>query len=180
MPPVVVAAKLIESVPGLSEEARDIADQQSATEFLRELEESDLYRDATLFVAGTMPIRDAIWWGCLCCEHAFAGRNKKPAQAALLETGHWLLRPEGINAARLDQLAESASPDTASGALAKAAAFIASAPDAPPDSVEMQGAIRLVAASVLLAAGSSNDVTTNLRQYLAVGVEVSQGKLSWQ
>ncbi len=104
-------------------------------EFVEALLADKQYAAGIDFMAHALPAREAIWWGCLCLQHAcgsdLSAKDRAAAKAAL----QWVLQPNEVNRAATKAPAEAAGPPSPAGALAMAAHRTGGSlgpPDAPP------------------------------------------------
>src|SRR5579864_2694697 len=90
-------------------------------QFVNALIENKKYIDAIDFMAHALPVREGIWWGCLCMQHAVGDRLSPPERVAAAAVVRWVMQPteETRTAARAP--AEAADPLSPAGALAMAA-----------------------------------------------------------
>jgi hypothetical protein len=89
-------------------------------EFLAALVTDKQYVCAIDFLAHLLPVRDSIWWGCLCLQHASGGNYSDVDKAAGRAAAEWIMRPEEPMRAAAKDPAEVAGPSSAAGALAMA------------------------------------------------------------
>ena len=158
-----------------------LTDGMSPREFVDSLIEKKKYVAGIDFLAHLMPPREAIWWGCLCFQHAcgneMADNDKLAARAAV----HWILQPgeETRQAARVP--ADVAGP-TPAGALARAV-HQSGGNIAPPNMAPMPApafaAAKAVAMAVKLASTKADPARLIDTQglMLNLGVEVAEGRL---
>jgi hypothetical protein len=73
------------------------------------------------FIAHALPAREAIWWGCLCLQHAYGNDLSAPDKAADQAAVQWVLEPTEENRAAAKAPAEAAGHASPAGALARAA-----------------------------------------------------------
>lgn len=112
-----------------------LRDGMGPREFVEALVADKQYAVGIDFIAHALPAREAVWWGCLCLQHACGNNLAPPDKAAARAAVQWVRRPTEENraAARAPaQVAGSASP---AGALARAANWTGGSlgpPDAPP------------------------------------------------
>jgi hypothetical protein len=72
------------------------------------------------FMAHALPLREGVWWGCLCMQHVFGNDLPEPARAAGKAVVQWVLQPSEENRTAAKDPGEAAGPVTPAGALAMA------------------------------------------------------------
>ncbi len=115
-----------------------LRDGMGPGEFVEALAASKQYLAGIDFMAHALPPREAVWWGCLCLQHA-CGDNLLPAdKAACTAAVQWIMQPsEEIRAAALAP-AQAAGPASPAAGLAMAVyqtggnVAPSNAPPAPP------------------------------------------------
>lgn len=120
----------------LEEKAEPVLrDGMGPREFLEALLADKQYAAGIDFMAHALPAREAVWWGCLCLQHAcgssLSTKDKAAAKAAL----QWVLQPNEENRAAAKAPAEAAGPASPAGALARAAHWTGGSlgpPNGPP------------------------------------------------
>jgi hypothetical protein len=138
--------------------------------------------DALRYLAYALPPRAAVWWACLCLEHASAGRLRPAEDAALGAAVRWVLCPGEAETHAVREHGEAAGKGTAAGSVAKAAALAGAAPSegGPPAPRKPQQVARLVVASVL---GTARSGGAQRAAYAALFVDlalrVGNGQLAW-
>src|SRR5579872_4182904 len=69
-------------------------------EYLQALLAAKKYVAGIDFLAHALPLREGIWWGCLCLQHAFGDALPPVDRAAAIAAVQWVLRPgEEVRAA---------------------------------------------------------------------------------
>jgi hypothetical protein len=139
--------------------------------------------DALRYLAYALPPQAAVWWACLCLEHASGGRLRPAEDAALGAAVRWVLCPGEAETQAVREHGEAAGKGTAAGSLAKAAALAGAAPPegGPPAPRKPQQVARLVVASVL---GTARSGGAQRAAYAALFVDlalrVGNGQLPWR
>jgi hypothetical protein len=112
-----------------------LRDGMGPREFVEALLANKQYAAGIDFMAHALPSREAVWWGCLCLQHAcgssLSTKDKAAAKAAL----QWVLQPNEENRAAAKAPAEAAGPASPAGALARAAHWTGGSlgpPNGPP------------------------------------------------
>lgn len=144
----------------------------------------ELFLDAIAYMARMLPKREAVWWGCLCVEHAGDGKLPPEQEAALGAAVRWVLDPSEENRRAAGELGKLAEGSTAAGSLALSVFYSggslspAGQPVVPPHpdltAKGVTGAIKIAATSNPMA----NPAVCH-RQFLALALEVAEGKNRW-
>jgi hypothetical protein len=135
------------------------------------------------FIAHALPLREAVWWGCLCVQHA-CGRSLSPAEKnACTAAVQWVLQPIEQNRVAAESLVEASEPGSASGRLAMAvnqSGENCSSHHAAPPPVAFASA-KAVAAAVKLASTKVDPVKSvdTQRLFLELGIGVAEGRFVW-
>ncbi|QDU60648.1 hypothetical protein Pan216_14950 [Planctomycetes bacterium Pan216] len=171
----------------LSLDARKIVRSFAPEDFAKlpeTLLNGDLISDALKVTPFVLPLRDAVWWGCLCAWHA-SNRKTSGVQHDLIETVvRWVIEPsrpqlqEVGGAWRADRLR------TPGGCCARAAELAGRLSD---DQTTLKprnafGAAKtLVAASQMaLVAAHRNAVAVSETQLVLFGLDVATGRATWE
>ena len=150
-------------------------------DFLEALLDNHHYLAAIDFLAHALPAREAVWWGCLCWQHACGDSLSRTERTACQAAVVWVMRPgeETRAAAKTPgQLAGYASP---AGALAIAANQTggslapANYPCIPPSP---HAPAKAVAQSIKSASlkGDPLRVADRQRSYAVLGTAIAEGK----
>jgi hypothetical protein len=155
----------------------------SPQEFLIALIDSKRYVDAIDFMAHALPVREGIWWGCLCMQHIFGDNLPSPDRAAAAAAIQWLMQPTEENRAAAVAPAEAAGILSAAGALARAAAYTGGSiapPGLPFKAPEPFAPQQSVARAVKIASIKTQPVkiAAMQRSFLDLGMEVAEGRLT--
>src|SRR5262249_3684574 len=90
-------------------------------EFVEALVADKQYTTGIDFIAHLLPARQAIWWGCLCLQHACGDLLSPTEKAACRAAVQWVLRPTEEVRVAAKAPADRAGPANPAGALAAAA-----------------------------------------------------------
>ncbi|HEY4363519.1 MAG TPA: hypothetical protein VGN17_21310 [Bryobacteraceae bacterium] len=152
-------------------------------EFVGALVEHKQYVAGIDFLCHALPPREAIWWGCLCMQHA-SGDDEfpPPGKAAAIAAVRWVMQPTDENRAAAKSPAEAAGAGSSAGALA--GAVTQTGPPAPmPDLPNMPAPPTLVwaksvATAVKLASikGDPARMLHRQRALLELGLGVAEGR----
>jgi hypothetical protein len=167
----------------LSDEGKPLLrDGTTPREFVAVLIDNKKYLDGIDFMAHALPVREGIWWGCLCMQHALGDNLSPPDRAAATATVQWLKLSTEENRAAAKALATSADPLSPAGALAMAVGLTGGSmypPELPfkaPPPFAPQGAI---ARAVKLASIKCPPVPVAKaqRSFVELAIRVAEGHL---
>ena len=112
-----VAAKI-----KLSDKAKTILkDELSPAQFVGMLIDQYCYTDAVLFLAFSLPKREATWWACLCAKGGLKDKARPEDLKAIELAEAWVYRPTSENCQMTMKAAEATEFKTAAGWAAVAA-----------------------------------------------------------
>jgi hypothetical protein len=169
----------------LNKEARSLLrDTMGPREFVNTLVANKRYIMGIDFIAHALPAREAVWWGCLCFQHACGNslslQDKAAAKAAL----QWLLEPSEENRAAAKAPAETAGPGSPAGGLAAAANQTGgnlAPPKLPPLPPGPFAPAKAVAGAIKLASikGDPVKIAETQRLFVELGIGVAEGRFLW-
>jgi hypothetical protein len=169
----------------LKQEARPLLrDGMGPREFLEALVANRQSIAGIDFMAHALPAREAVWWGCLCLQHACGNSlslaDKEACKAAVI----WVLEPTEENRAATKVRCEAAGRGGAAGELAAAANQTggnlapAMAPPMPPGpfvpAKAVAGAVKLAAIKV-----DPVKIVDTYRLFVELGIGVAEGRFVW-
>jgi hypothetical protein len=123
-------------------------------EFMKALLTAKQFLSGIDFLAHMLPAREAVWWGCLCLQHASGGNFTDVEKTACRAAVEWVMRPEESVRAAAKIPAEAAGPASVAGALAMAVYQTGgniAPPKAPPMSPPPYSWSKVVSRAVKLA-----------------------------
>lgn len=168
------ALELLEQNPGIAPAA-----------FLEALVAKEYLTDALRVLAHRLPKRDAVWWGCLCWEHADEANRGEAERQALAAAVRWVLDPTDENRRLAGKWGKKARMKTSGGALAMAV-FLSggsvSLPGLPFVPPKPQTCAAAVAGSILLLAARHDRHLARQkwrREFLDLGQQVLNGENLW-
>ncbi|MCZ2342111.1 MAG: hypothetical protein LC104_09995 [Bacteroidales bacterium] len=180
-----LAADLVQEVK-LSDAAQQwLQPHLTIEQYFDVLNREQLYSDGIRFLTQLLPPKRAIWWGCLCVWAAADARTCVAVEPVLASVLLWLREPQDTHRRAVAAVAQTVGNMTAAGMLGKAV-FLSegsiSFPGQPEVRADGKVALQLVASSILMAARSAGATAASgsMRQFLAIGVDVYQGKNSWE
>jgi hypothetical protein len=166
----------------LNEKARPLLrEEMEAPEFVAALLANRQYVAGIDFMAHVLPAREAVWWGCLCLQHA-CGSDLAPAdKAAAIAAMRWVLQPTEENRAAAKAPAETAGHASPAGVLARAANWTGGSlgpPDMPPvppgpfmPAMAVATAIKFAAVKV-----EPHRMVETRRLFVELGIGVAEGR----
>lgn len=159
-----------------------LADAMAPADFIQTLRDKKLYVPGIDFLAHALPARDAIWWGCLCMQHACGERLAPPEREAAIATVRWVLQPNEENRAAAGPAAQAVGLASPAGSLAMAVHLTGGSmapPNAPPVPPGPYAPAKPVAAAIKLAGakGDAARLQDTLRLFLNLGIEVAEGRV---
>jgi len=170
-----------------------LSENQTPREFVEALLAERKNAAAIEFLAHALPAREAIWWGCLCLQHAGGSSASPPEVAAERAAVRWVLDPSEENRRAAKPAGETAGISTPGGCLAMAAAWTGGSlappvapvhPKAPPIPPVPPGPFlpaKAVAGAVTLAAVRSEParIVDTQRRFVELGIGVAEGQFPW-
>ena len=167
----------------LQDEAKPLLrDGMNPYDFVTALIEKRRCVDAVRFMAHALPVREGIWWGCLCMQHAFGNDLTPPDRAAATAAVQWVMQSTEENRMASKAPADAAPPPSVAGALAMAAfqsgGNVAS-PNLPATPPAPFAAAKSIALAVTLASIKTEPVkiARMQRSYVELAIEVAEGRL---
>lgn len=155
-------------------------------DFAGKLMEHGLYKDAMVFVACCLDRREAVWWGCLCCQHALGSVLDGKETAALGAAVRWVIDCKEEHRQAAAKAGEAAGgPANPAGALALAAGWSggsmtpAGLPEVKPPEFLTQNVVG-AALLALAARAQPADSAAACRNFLTLAWDVANGRNRWQ
>jgi hypothetical protein len=158
-----------------------LRDAMSPREFLAALIAGKQPLAGIDFIAHALPPRDAIWWGCLCLQHACGSDLSVPDKAACKAAVRWVLQPTEENRAAANAPAEAAGPVSPTGGLASAAFHTGgniAPPKTPPVSPRPFDPAKAVARAIKLASTKAEPakMVDTQRLFVELGIGIAEGR----
>jgi hypothetical protein len=169
----------------LKKEARFLLREgMSPREFIEALMVNNQYVTGIDFLAHALPTREAVWWGCLCLQHACGDRLSTQDKVACRAAVCWILEPTEQNSLAAHAPAETAGPGSSAGALAGAVEQTIGDLVPPKGRPMPSGAFapaKAVARGVKLASikGEPAKIGDTQRLYHELGIGVAEGRFVW-
>ena len=133
------------------------------------------------FLAHALQPREAVWWGCLCFQHACGSAMSAPDRAAATAAVHWVLKPGDSTRGAAKVQGEAAGPASVAGALAMAAyqagpGFASAGGPAIP--APPFGTAKSVANAIKLACTKSDParIIETQKSFVELGIGVAAGR----
>ena len=168
----------------LKKEAKPLlTNNLSPRAFLDALLANKQYLAGIDFLSHALIPRDAIWWGCLCLQHAMGNNLSDPDKSACKAAVRWVHSPTEENRVAAKSPADAAGAASPAGGLASAAYFTGgniAPPKAPPMPPPPFAPAKAVAAAVKLATTKADPVKLADTQkiYLELGIALAEGRFS--
>jgi hypothetical protein len=159
-----------------------LRDGMNPQEFVIALIEKKKNVTAIDFMAHALPVREGIWWGCLCMQHALGDSLSPLDRAAAKAAVQWVKRPTEENRAAAKAPAAAADPMSPAGALAMAANQTGGSvapPNAPPVPPPAFAPAKAIARAVKLASLKTEpaSLAKTQRRYVELAMQVAEGHL---
>jgi len=165
-----------------SREARALLrDGMGPEPFIEALMANEQYIAGIDFLAHALPPREAVWWGCLCFQHACGRPMSEPDKGAATAAVHWVLQPGDNTRGAAKAQGEAAGPASVAGALAMAAYQTGpgfASPGGPAIPPPPFGTAKSVANAVKLACTKADParMIDTQRSFVELGIGVAAGR----
>ncbi len=151
-------------------------------EFVTALIEKKRNVTAIDFMAHALPVREGIWWGCLCMQHALGDGLSPLDRAAATAAVQWVMRPTEENRTAAKAPAEAADPMSPAGPLAMAANQTGGSifpPNLPFKPHPPFAPAKAVARAVKLASLKTEpaSLAKTQRRYVELAMQIAEGRL---
>jgi hypothetical protein len=136
-----------------------------------------LYADALRIFAHGLPVRQAVWWGCLCVSRAGLALTQDQ-QALVKAVARWAIEPSEPRRKAVEECMGADPLEHLAGRLAFAVTVTGSRipyPDSPAVPPQPELAPRAIKGAVLGAAADSNRPNVD-REFAAIGIHVLEGR----
>jgi hypothetical protein len=167
----------------LKQEAQALLrDEIAPREFVYALAANRQYLAGIDFMAHGLPPREAIWWGCLCLQHASGDQLSELDKAACRAAVKWVLEPAEENRLAAKVPAEKAGQASPAGALAAASHQTEDPSTLPVPGRKLSFApARSVIGAIKLASTKADPsrIVDMHRLFLELGVGVAEGRFRW-
>ena len=176
------AAEICVHLTLLKEAKQLLREGMNPQDYLAALIENKKYVDAIHFMAHALPMREGIWWGCLCLQHACGDSLNSPDRAAATTAVRWVMQPTEENRTAAKAPADAAPPPSVAGALAMAAFLTGGSilpPHLPLTPPAPFAAAKSVALAVTLASIKTEPpkISRMQRSYVELAIEIAEGRI---
>ena len=175
------AIELTSQYDAINEAALSLVDTNSTPEqYLKSLIDNKLFEDAIVFLSHSLPVRECIWWGCVCARKVTNKETSADNVAALNIAEKWVYEPGDNNRRLCGKLAEKLDYKSAHSWVA-AAVFWSGGSILEPNEPSLEPAPYLyahaVSGAILTAVGSdeSLSIEDEFNQYLQHGINIANG-----
>lgn len=135
----------------LSQAARaHLGKDMTPSQVIERLLGQELYEDALKFTVHVLPVRDAVWWGCLCAWRKVRPEPPELEKEAFRACLRWIQKPDEALRRAAERAADNAGLATAAGCLALAI-FVSKGNIAPAELPPVEVPPQLSAQTVLAA-----------------------------
>lgn len=165
-----------------TKEARALLrDGMGPGQFIEALMVNKQYIAGIDFLAHALPPREAVWWGCLCFQHACGNAMSAPDKGAITAAVHWVLQPGDSTRGAAKVQGEAAGPASVAGALAMAAYQTGpgfASPGGPTSPTPPFGTAKSVANAIKLACTKSDParMVETQKSFVELGIGVAAGR----
>jgi hypothetical protein len=173
------------AVAGVTDEARALLREGlGPREYVDLLVDKKHYPDAILFLAHSLPKREAVWWAWVCARRNAGATPPAKVKAALDATEKWIAQPTDQNRRAVFEMADQADLGSPAGC-AGLAAFVSGGSLGPPDGPVVPPAedmtAKAVSGAVTLAADAEEpeQMAENCRNFIKQGLEVASRIKLW-
>ena len=191
------SAKAFSSLHVLKEDARNAlasADDLQLSYLPAQLMEAGKVDEAATILPYLLPIRQAVWWGCLCAWNSCQTQSDGLWTAALEASVHWVMWPSVPQVERARKVVGHLEGDDPAGMCVRAVELIgpffegdAPSQDVDESSLPMTRPTQLVrAATTLLGAARlsipwahENQRPASKAQIVQIGLDVAEGRSPW-
>jgi hypothetical protein len=157
----------------------EMADSKPIT-FLESLIGRGYLEDSAAFLAQALPLREAIWWGCICVRLSLQEMPKDTEIRALKAAEAWAFEPTEQHAAAAGRVVDGIAPTTPAIIVGIASFWSGGRlfPDLAPDAKTPKGVVgQLVGAAVVMSAYSFPplEAAERLREFIGRGLNIASG-----
>ncbi len=147
-------------------------------DFVDALLEGKQYLAAVDFIAHALPQREAIWWGCLCLQHASGGRLSTVERTACKAAVQWILSASPETRAAAKAPGEAGGQNSPGGLLAMAVSQTLPVVAGHLPSPATPAVASMVATSIKMVSmrGEAAVIAGNLRTVIELGGNIAEGR----
>lgn len=158
---------------------------QGVGAYLETLIEKRMYVDALKMTAYALPIRRAIWWGCLCvCQAGRTDQWTHWEDEAVKAAVRWVHEPSEERRAAAEEPGDRGPVESAATLLARSVAYVGvrlpKGKYSKPQDFPAKGVFSAVwIAAAMKTAIEEIAIDDSYQQFLALGLEISRGRKLW-
>jgi hypothetical protein len=182
--PAKSAAEICRRFPLSEAAAKLLREDMRPDPFLDLLIAQEHHADAVRCLAHAMPVREAVWWACLCVRQERGAAVPPPAAAAQQVAEAWVRGPSDEKRRAAHAAAQAAGVGTPVGLTCEAVFFsegsLGSAEFQAVPPPEHLAATMAANAIILAAVAVPASMAARYRQFLALGRDVAAGENQWQ
>lgn len=188
-PALVQLPEDIDKTPMVSSKGRDVARRAMeadarAAPLLKTLLNDGLASDALRIAPFVLPIRQAVWWGCVWLWHVTGDSPHGTKIPALAAAVHWVQEPTPRRVGEANEAWRAAGIKSAAGCCARAAAFAGrlAADGKSFESDKPRGAAKTLAggATIALLVAARDRVAASPAQFVGFAIDIAEGKVPWE
>lgn len=147
-------------------------------EYLDKLVENKFFEDSILFLAHSLPKREAIWWACVCAKAVTNSDTKADDLASVKMAEKWVYEPNDKQRRMCGTLAEKGEYKSAQN-WAAAAVFWSGGSITKENEPALEPSPYLyahaVSGAVLTAVSASDDIDGSFNKFLKHGINIANG-----
>ena len=158
-----------------------LRDGMTPQQFVAVLIEKNKLIEAIDFVAHALPVREGIWWSCLCLQHSVGAKLTPEEKTAAKAVVNWLKQPTEENRMAAKDAAGS-DPMSVAGTVARAVAATGGSmyPPELPFKAQPPYAVQAAVARAVKIASIKVEppaIAKMQRSYVELGLKVAEGRL---
>lgn len=157
----------------LKREARPLLGKGMAPkEFVEALLANKQYGAGIDFMAHALPVREAVWWGCLCVQHIYGSSMGSSEKKACTAAVQWVIEPTEEHRMAALTPAQEAGRASPSGQLAIAVNQTGGGPPGP------FAPAKAVALAIKLSSNQADPakIVDSQRLFVELGIGVAEGR----
>ena len=175
------AIELTEHYDAIDEQAGDLLlPEYSPEQYVNILIDNKCFADSIVFLAHSLPKREAIWWACLCAKSITNDATKADDLASLSMAEKWVYEPDEKKRRMCGTLAEKGEYKTCQNWTAAAVFWSGGSITAEADPAMEPSPFlyaHAVSGAILNAVGASgaDDIDAQFQEYINHGLNIADG-----